>query len=223
MGANQSRTSSSSSSHSSRSPRSSCSSRSSHSSHSSHSLPHTSSRSRAAYHHTRPLLVEEEHYTPPQADLDIFGDGHGYAPVLCDPSSRYPSCAGYEPYLDGESYMTYATAEVPGYFLNQGGCQAGTAGMSLSRTHAIRAKSSPTARAGSRRDAMLRSQRSSRSSPRSSPSSSSSGPSGSSAYASFHDMGLAAPTPMPVEPSRFLVRPKPQGSAPFTGRFREEL
>ncbi|CAK7199677.1 hypothetical protein SEUCBS139899_002360 [Sporothrix eucalyptigena] len=172
------------------------------------------------------ILLQHESYKPPDADLDILGDSHGYF------------AAGYD---DGECYVTYATAEVPGFYMSQSGCQAGAAGLSLSRKHAVRSAMSPTPRSGSRREVLLHSNSqplslpsspsslssflssrssSSRSSPRSTPSPRpptpvASHPYLSSGLVSFQDLGVMAPT----SPYPLMARPTTR----MTSRFREQL
>ncbi|CAK7564865.1 MAG: hypothetical protein SEPTF4163_002768 [Sporothrix epigloea] len=152
--------------------------------------------------------VEREYFEPSQTERNIFSGCHTY------------SAMGHD---DGEEYFTYAVAEVPGFYINQGGCQYGTTGPPLSRTHAVRSMTNPVPQLGSRRERMQRasSSPSDRAVPVFSHSSRTSRPNDPSIIAtasftmvSFNEMGVAAPT-SPLHMSRTRVH--------GVSRFQEEL
>ncbi|CAK7222927.1 hypothetical protein SBRCBS47491_005030 [Sporothrix bragantina] len=186
-------------------------------------------------------MVQEETYKPTRVDLDIFGDSHNYFNAGYNDGERYVTHATTEhpgffpptrPHKSssscrqpGQSAWIREPVEVRQSQSRQSQSRQprppGTTGLSLSRTHAVRSSTSPTARAGSRRDAMLRA--SSSASHRPTPTASrtpanlplrspgrpspprSSRPSPllipTSGMVSFHEMGIAAPT-SPLPPTR---------------------
>ncbi|CAK7274207.1 hypothetical protein SEPCBS57363_006041 [Sporothrix epigloea] len=155
--------------------------------------------------------VEQEYIEPSQTERNILSGCHTYSAMGRD---------------DGEEYFTYAIAEVPGFYMNQGGCQYGATGPSLSRTHAVRSLTSPVPQLGSRRERMHRASsspsdravpvfsHSSRTSRASRPDDPSLIVTASSTMVSFNEMGVAAPA-SPFTMSRTRVHGE--------SRFQEEL